>query len=235
MDTFLSKKKKFSRGSALIKFSFILALASCAASGYLFLQWSQLTAEKNNFEAVRAQLKDEISSLETDLQSALKEQQTLKQAVEIGSGEKEQALLALAEAKASAEQFEADIKKLKNERDSFKKIAVDLKSKTSQLAAAAASSAATGVSASSGELDGNTNEPSALMEIKTINRTFNFVVFDLVPGVPLRVGDAAVVERGGRWISDLKIKQVYAQFASAEIRKEDEGNLLQIGDFVKRL
>ena len=237
MNHHATEKNRFRCGSALINFSFLLALFSSLASGYLYFQWNHLSAEKKEFGAARVQLKDQITSLETDLQASLKAQQTLKLAAETDTGEKAKAVAELAAFKASSDQMRADFEKLKKENASLKKLAVELKKQTQSLLAGATSFAeiqpATSVPTS--HLRAATTQPSQPMKIKTINRTFNFVVFDLVPGVTLRVGDDAVVERDGRWISDLKIKQVYAQFASAEIRKEDDANLLQIGDSVKRV
>lgn len=241
MNDFSINKNGFRRGSTLANFSLVLSLVSCVAAGYLYFQWNSVSSEKKGFEAVRIQLEDQIASLETDLQSSLKEQQKLKQVVEIEGNDKAKTLAELAETKASLEQLQADLKKIKNERDSLKKLAVQMKSKTSEfpaLPSSASSVVQNGVSAASAltaQLKASSNQPSDAMKVKTINRNFNFVVFDLVPGVVLKVGDAAVVERDGRWISDLKIKQIYAQFASAEIRKESEDNLVQVGDSVKRV
>ncbi len=232
-------RNQFRRGSALVNFSFILALVSCAASAYLYFQWNSLSAEKKGFEAVRIQLEDQIASLETDLQASLKEQQKLKKAAEASDSDKVKALAELEQFEVSADKLQADLKKLKAERDSLKKIAVQLKTQAGNLISSAAAATSSGVqnaaSVPAARLQASSEQPAEPMKVKTINRTFNFVVFDLVPGVTFRVGDDAVVERNGRWISNVKIKQVYAQFASAEIRKEDENNLLQIGDFVKRV
>ena len=228
-------------GSTLVNFSFVLALIACLASGYLYFQWKILSGEKKEFGAVRVQLKDQITSLETDLQAALQEQQKLKQSAELESSDKAKTLAELVEVKTSSEQLRTDLEKLKKESASLKKLAVQLKTQGASLAKSTATDspiAQTGgvaVSAVAEHLQAASTQPLEIMKVKTINRTFNFVVFDLVAGVPWRVGDSAVVERDGRWISDLKIKQVYAQFASAEIRKEDESNLLQIGDSVKRV
>jgi len=232
------QKNTAQKGSLLVSFSFFLALVSCIASGYLFFQWNQLSSEKKGFESVRIQLEDQIASLETDLQMALKEQQKLKLSVDTENTDKAKTLAELTEVKAASEKFQLDIKKLKNERDSLKKLAVQLKTQAAQTPVSAASDVIAEVpsgSSPAGHLKASSDQPSEPMKVKTINRTFNFVVFDLVPGVTLRAGDAAVVERDGQWISDLKIKQVYAQFVSAEIRKEDDNNLLQIGDSVKRV
>lgn len=225
------------QGSVLVSFSLVLSLISCLASGYLYWQWRELSNEKGAFESVRIQLEDQIESLETDLETSLKAQKEFQATAETEKSEKDKTLKALEAANAASEALMADVTKLKKERDSLKKIAVQLKSQASALLPAAAATVPQGGTsvAETAPLQTSDQQAAGDMLIKTINRTFNFVVFDLAPGVTFRVGDEAVVERHGAWISDLKIKQVYAQYVSAEIRKEDDNHLLQIGDTVKRV
>lgn len=228
--------KTRSSGFAAANLAFVLALVSCLAAGYLYFQWHQLSQEKQGFEAARIQLQDQIAVLEKDLEAARAEQANLKSKLDSAEGAAKSQAQALDESKKQIADFKSQLAQLMKDQDALKKLVEKAKAAEMPLPATTASIETGGTPANAASatravaIGMNT---SGAMKVKTINRKFNFVVFDRMPGKDIQVGDTFKAERDGAWVADLKIQKTYDQFVSAEIRKESDQNPLQIGDEVK--
>lgn len=240
MKTFQTEKTAAKSGFAAANLAFLLALVSCIAAGYLYYEWNSLKQEKEGYEASRIQLQDQISTLETDLEILQKTEEDYKSQLDQAAAAKEEQAEALKEAQSELQSLQKEVSELKQK-------ALDLQSLVDKLKSAAEApvQAAAGVVSAAGdsmEMGGAAGvvrsaaiafeNPANPMQVKTINRKFNFVVFDR-SGNAIQAGEDYRVTRNGAWIADIKIQKVYDKFASAEIRKESDDNLLQIGDEVR--
>lgn len=71
--------------------------------------------------------------------------------------------------------------------------------------------------------------------IKTINRSFNFVVVNFGSDQGLSMGDQLVVNRNGKEIGRVEVQKLYDRFASAKIISESSANVIHEGDPVRKI
>ncbi len=228
---------KNSKGTALVVVAFLLAALSCASAVYLYLHLKGLTQEKKNFEAVHIQLLDQVSVLKLDIESAQKEKAELKTQMETAIKSKEAQSRDLAENRTQIVKLQTDLAAAQKEGDAMKKVLEKVGAANApasdSLSAVALEPPDEKKTASEGSSVKKTKSAAAtVMKIKTINRTYHFVVLSSVPGRGLKPGDTLRVERDGKWVADLSVKKNYEQFVSAMIKKESPKNLIRVGDAV---
>jgi hypothetical protein len=76
--------------------------------------------------------------------------------------------------------------------------------------------------------------PTGMPKVMTINRKFNFVVFNLGTQDQMKMGETLQVVRDGKVIAKVQIEKLYERFAAATIIEESPQNLIKEGDQIQR-
>lgn len=244
-----------------IVFSFLLAAAALAASGYLFLQLQSEQALRDEIESEKVQLEDRSSFLESELAQSQEEIERLKKELQDSSGQRDSLKKELERARSEASELKQKLEQIESERraltermnqsevaeraivqEAVKLPAVALPAPPPAKAPAAVvplKKAPTSREPEKAVEKPKPEEKKAVVvderpdQVLSVNRKFNFVVVNVGLRDHVKIGDSLRVEQGGKLVGRIQVEKLYENFSACTILEEVKNAQIREGDLVR--
>lgn len=242
-----------------IIFSFLLAAAALAASGYLFLELQSEQALRDEIESDKVQLEDRSSFLESELTQSQEEIERLKKELQDSASQRDSLKKELERARSEASGLKEKLEQIESERRA-------LTERMNQSEVAERAIVQEAVKLPPVTLPAPAPAPAAVVPVKkgsapaepvkapekpkpeekkaavvderpdqvlSVNRKFNFVVVNVGLRDHVKIGDSLRVEQGGKLVGRIQVEKLYENFSACTILEEVKNAQIHEGDLVR--
>lgn len=240
-----------------IVFSFLLAAAALAASGYLFLALQSEQALRDEIESDKVQLEDRSSFLESELTQSQEEIERLKNELQDSTRQRDTLKKDLEQARGEASGLKQRLGEIDLERQTLTERMNHSEIAEQAIAQEAvklppvvipAPVPAAGVPAKKGSPPAEPakaaekpkpEEKKAVVvderpdQVLSVNRKFNFVVVNVGLRDHVKIGDTLRVEQGGKLAGRIQVEKLYENFSACTILEEIKDAQIREGDLVR--
>lgn len=234
----MSPRKSGGAGLKLgIILAFLLSLAAFGAVAYLYQTLNMERREYAASEAERIQLRSRADSFDEEMKKIQNESAKFKEQVKSLTDERDELEKELSAKEVELSNLQKTMKVLETEPGAVTSTAQPVGATESAVAVQSAVPVSTVITEQQTDIivgEPLPGTPANRPKIMTINRKFNFVVFNLGLQNDIKMGDKLNVVREDKSIGSVQVEKLYDRFAAATITQESAENLIKEGDFVEK-